>query len=89
MAEDGDQRLHGSDLARPDGEGLSEIDDFHIANGAGVPGHANKLSSFVEEDLVYMKVTSLGSYSYDTQAGGSTTVPLFGVKSIWRKGSCE
>jgi len=35
-----------------------------------------------------MNVTSLGSYDYDTQSGGSTTVPLFQVDSIAHKGSC-
>jgi hypothetical protein len=34
-------------------------------------------------------VVSLGSYSYDTQIGGNTTVPLFQVVKIkLEKGSC-
>jgi hypothetical protein len=39
-------------------------------------------------DVVYMKVVSEGSYSYDTQAGGNSTVPQFRVVSTSRKGSC-
>ena len=52
-------------------------------------GDANQLADYVEDDIVAMNVTSLGSYSYDTQIGGSTTVPMFEVDSIKRqKGSC-
>lgn len=52
-------------------------------------GNADKLAEFVEDDVVFMKVVSLGSFSYDTQAGGNTTVPLFEIKQISLKGSCE
>ncbi len=48
-----------------------------------------RLEDIVEGDLVSMKVIGAGSYSYDTQAGGNTTVPSFEVASISRKGSCE
>jgi hypothetical protein len=51
-------------------------------------GTTDQLADFVQNDVVYMKVTSLGSFSYDTQIGGSTTVPLFEVDTISRKGSC-
>ena len=52
-------------------------------------GDASKLADFVEGDVVAMSVVSLGSYSYDTQVGGNTTVPLFDVVKIVRlKGSC-
>jgi hypothetical protein len=36
-----------------------------------------------------MKVLSMGSFSYDTQNGGNTTVPLFQIVSIARRGSCS
>ena len=52
-------------------------------------GDADRLSNFVEGDVVVMNVISTGSYSYDTQAGGNTTVPSFDVKKITRKGSCD
>ena len=52
-------------------------------------GSASRFADFVQDDVVQMKVISLGSYSYDTQAGGNTTVPLFQVSKITHKGSCE
>lgn len=51
-------------------------------------GNADQLADFVEDDVVVMNVMSLGSLSYDTQAGGNTTVPLFEVVKITHKGSC-
>jgi hypothetical protein len=51
-------------------------------------GDAARLAPFVESDLVVVNVTGAGSYSYDTQSGGNTTVPLFEVHSIKRLGSC-
>ena len=51
-------------------------------------GTEAQLAAFVTDDIVIMKVTSLGSHSYDTQIGGNTTAPLFQVDSIGRKGSC-
>lgn len=61
---------------------------FSDGENASFTGTAAKLADFVEDDVVYMKVVSEGSYSYDTQAGGNTTVPQFRVVSISRKGSC-
>jgi hypothetical protein len=52
-------------------------------------GDEDMLSNFVENDIVVMNVISAGSYSYDTQAGGNTTVPSFQVTKITNKGSCE
>lgn len=40
------------------------------------------LDAVVQGDAVKIWVTSLGSYSYDTQVGGSTTVPSFRVDQI-------
>jgi hypothetical protein len=51
-------------------------------------GSASRLADFVQDDAVFMKVLSMGSYTYDTQAGGSTTVPMFLVVSISHKGTC-
>ena len=52
-------------------------------------GNADKLADYVEGDIVSMNVLSMGSYSYDTQNGGNTTVPEFQVVSIKRlPGSC-
>jgi hypothetical protein len=45
-------------------------------------GDAGTLSPVVENDLFTAKVTVTGSLSYDTQIGGSTTVPELQVDSI-------
>lgn len=52
-------------------------------------GTAAQLADFVEHDVVAARVISNGSYSYDTQAGGNTTVPAFEVQAISAEGSCE
>ena len=57
---------------------------------AAFTGDAGKLAPFVEGDIVSMNVAMLGSYSYDTQAGGNTTVPSFQVVKIKQeKGDCS
>lgn len=52
-------------------------------------GDEDKLKKLVEGDCFKAKVTVLGSYSYDTQAGGNTTVPLFQVDSFSVYGSTD
>lgn len=52
-------------------------------------GAESKLKELVEDDCFKAKVTVLGSYSYDTQIGGNTTVPLFQVDSISVYGSTD
>jgi hypothetical protein len=51
-------------------------------------GSKKQLRRFLEDDIVWMRVSVFGSFSYDTQIGGSTTVPLFFVDQIKRVGSC-
>lgn len=65
--------------------------DYWYTDGenASFAGETGRLSDFVEGDVVVMNVTVLGSYSYDTQAGGNTTVPSFLVTKITRKGDCS
>lgn len=65
--------------------------DYWYSDGenASFTGDADRLSDFVEGDIVVMNVTVLGSYSYDTQVGGNTTVPSFLVTKITRKGDCS
>lgn len=41
-----------------------------------------KLDEFVADDEVKIVATSMGSYSYDTQVGGNTTVPKFKVEKV-------
>ena len=45
-------------------------------------GKESRLKKLVEGDCFTAKVTVLGSYSYDTQAGGNTTVPSLQADSI-------
>ncbi len=52
-------------------------------------GEEGTLKKLVEGDCFKAKVTVLGSYSYDTQNGGNTTVPLFQVDSISVYGSTD
>jgi hypothetical protein len=65
-------------------------EDYWYTDGDNVlfSGTTEQLADFVQDDVIYMKVVSLGSFSYDTQIGGNTTVPLFDIVSISRKGSC-
>ena len=57
-------------------------------NNAKFIGDAGLLAPFVKGDVVVMDLVILGSYSYDTQAGGNTTVPYFKIATITNKGSC-
>jgi hypothetical protein len=73
------------------GQASNANEEYWFSNGenAYFSGDESRLEDFVTDDLVFMKVTSLGSYSYDTQTGGSTTVPAFHVDAISAKGSCD
>jgi hypothetical protein len=65
---------------------------YWFVNGenAAFAGDAARLADFVEGDIVLINAVATGSYSYDTQAGGNTTVPAFYVAKIKRpKGSCD
>jgi hypothetical protein len=50
-------------------------------------GDANALADVVEGDLFQASVEVLGSFSYDTQIGGNTTVPEFRITKISVYGS--
>lgn len=45
-------------------------------------GSAGKLEDLVEGDVFRATVTVAGSFSYDTQIGGNTTVPLLQIDKI-------
>ena len=47
------------------------------------------LANVVEKDLVTMYVEVAGAYTYDTQIGGTTTVPKFWVYIINTTGSAQ
>ena len=51
-------------------------------------GEPDLLRPFVEDDVISMTVISQGSYSFDTQDGGNTTVPQFDVTGVTLQGSC-
>lgn len=72
------------------GQASNQNQDYWWGDGdnAMFTGDASDLNKFVEDDVVEMNVVSRGSFSYDTQIGGNTTVPLFEVDKIRRHGSC-
>lgn len=78
----------GTDSFRAQGSYKDQEYWYTDGDNALFSGTTAQLADFVQDDVVYMKVLSLGSFSYDTQIGGNTTVPLFEVVSISRKGSC-
>lgn len=57
-------------------------DIYYEGENAFFTGDEDMLRKYVADDIVKIWVTSLGSFSYDTQAGGNTTVPLFMVDEI-------
>lgn len=79
----------GPDMFRADASYQNE--EYWALDGENTffSGEQAQLSDFVTDDVVAMNVISLGSYSYDTQVGGNTTVPMFEVVKITRKGSCD
>jgi hypothetical protein len=79
----------GTDSFRAEASYKNQEYWYSDSENAYFTGNATTLSDFVQGDIVFMKVISLGSLTYDTQIGGSTTVPLFEVERIIRKGSCD
>ena len=77
----------GDDAFRGDASNR-KLEYWYEGDNAFFTGTASQLDDIVTDDIVLMNVTSLGSYSYDTQIGGNTTVPLFQIDRITRKGSC-
>jgi hypothetical protein len=77
----------GDEMFRADASNKKEDYWFNCEN-AVFAGPVGRLDDYVVDDLVLMRVTALGEYSYDTQIGGNTTVPMFQVDKISPKGSC-
>lgn len=73
------------------GQASNKKREYWYSDGDNVlfTGTESQLADFVQDDVVVMNVRSLGSFSYDTQIGGNTTVPWFSVDKITRKGSCD
>jgi len=60
---------------------------FFNGENTMLTGNESKLEDFVEGDVFKATVTVVGSFSYDTQIGGNTTVPLLTINSIRRVGN--
>jgi len=79
----------GADSFRAQASYRNETYWYSDGVNAFFTGDEAKLADFVAKDVVAMSVLSLGSYSYDTQNGGNTTVPMFQIVTIKRiSGSC-
>lgn len=78
----------GDDTFR--GEAANKKIEYWYLDGENAlfTGTASQLADVVTDDVVVMNVTSLGSFSYDTQIGGNTTVPWFQIDKVTPKGSC-
>lgn len=55
---------------------------FFDGENTMLTGSAGKFEDLVEDDVFRATVTVSGSFSYDTQVGGNTTVPLLEVEKI-------
>ncbi len=66
---------------------VSASDYYEFDQNSMLTGDEKTLSKIVEDDLFEAKVIVIGSYSYDTQMGGNTTVPAFLVQAITVYGS--
>lgn len=59
-----------------------EYEHNSIFTGGDGDTNCPALADFVADDEVRITATSMGSFSYDTQIGGNTTVPMFKVENI-------
>lgn len=66
---------------------LSPDDWYEFDQNCVLTGDEELLADVVEDDLFEAKVIVGGSFSYDTQIGGSTTVPMFAIEDIKVYGS--
>jgi hypothetical protein len=80
----------GEDTFRADTAATRQSDwyDYEV-NTLVSAEDAALLDNVVQDDLVTMYVEVLGSFTYDTQIGGSTTVPHFQVHIIKVTGSAS
>ena len=78
----------GDDTFR--GQASNKKREYWFSDGDNVlfTGDTDRLADVVEDDILVMSVLSLGSFTYETQIGGETTVPLFEVIGFTHKGSC-
>jgi hypothetical protein len=63
-------------------DAVRHSDPYEYEQNTLLTGEAADFTKVVEDDGFTAKVTVLGSMSYDTQIGGSTTVPMLMVDSV-------
>jgi len=68
--------------ANVDGQAQGQWYDYDVNTLVADQIAPNDLAGVVQGDLFVAEVTVVGSFSYDTQIGGSTTVPLVSVNTI-------
>ncbi|RAO17583.1 hypothetical protein [Micromonospora noduli] len=72
----------GTDSFRADVAHRRMAEDYDYETNTILNGSESDLDNLVEDDIFRANVTVLGSFSYDTQIGGETTVALLQVDSI-------
>ncbi|MEV1328547.1 hypothetical protein AB0J20_03085 [Micromonospora costi] len=72
----------GVDTFRADVAHRRMAEKYDYETNTMLTGSASDLENLVEDDIFRANVTVLSSFSYDTQIGGETTVPLLMVDSI-------
>ncbi|MGC4805059.1 hypothetical protein [Micromonospora sp. DT233] len=72
----------GTDSFRADVAHRRMSDSYDYETNTMLYGSESELEDLVEDDIFRATVMVLGSHSYDTQVGGSTTAPLLQVDSF-------
>ncbi|MCM0673885.1 hypothetical protein NCC78_04075 [Micromonospora phytophila] len=72
----------GVDNFRADVAHRRMADEYDYETNTLLTGLSSDLENLVQDDIFRANVTVLSSFSYDTQIGGETTVPLLQVDSI-------
>ena len=72
----------GDDTFRADVGHKNMADSYEYETNTMINGSPARLRNLVQDDEFRANVTVQGSFSYDTQIGGSTTVPLLRVDAI-------
>lgn len=82
----------GTDTFRAEVDGVKHRPEYGYVDyptNTLLTNFSGDVSDLVEDDLFTAKVLVLGSFSYDTQIGGSTTVPHLQVMSLTVTGSVK
>ena len=82
----------GDDQFRADVDGVKHLPEYGYVDyptNTLMSNISGDMSDLVQDDLFTAKVVVVGSYSYDTQIGGETTVPQLSVISITVTGSVK